>query len=79
MVNRNRNLVENNTDKENTAGRLEKLPYSGFHVKFALMLASGEWAESPMLLGNGAILTLVAAAYGSGGNLSAYAHSYPCP
>ncbi len=66
-------MVENNTDKENIAGRLERLPYSGFHVKFALMLASGEWAESLMLLGNGAILTLVAAAYSLGGNLSAYA------
>lgn len=59
-------------DQHNISGRLERLPYSGFHVKFALMLASGEWAESLMLLGNGAILGLVAATYGITGNLSAY-------
>ncbi len=54
-------MVENNSNPDNNiAGRLERLPYSRFHVKFALMLTSGEWAESLMLLGNGAILGLVA-------------------
>ncbi len=69
-------MVEQNKgvqDRENIAGRLERLPFSSFHVKFALMLTSGEWAESLMLLGNGAILGLVAAYYGLGGNLKAYA------
>ncbi|EQD43100.1 metabolite transporter, partial [mine drainage metagenome] len=65
-------MVDSTTDAENIAGRLERLPYSRFHTKFALMLASGEWAESLMLLGNGAILTLVAAYYGITGNLSAF-------
>ncbi len=55
-------MVENNSNPENNiAGRLERLPRSKFHIKFALMLTSGEWAESLMLLGNGAILGLVAA------------------
>jgi|GEM_PF-2972724 len=66
-------MAVNSSDEENIAGRLERLPYSAFHTKFALMLASGEWAESLMLLGNGAILTLVAAFYGLTGDLSAYA------
>ncbi len=65
-------MVDSTRDDENIAGRLERLPYSRFHTKFALMLASGEWAESLMLLGNGAILALVAAYYGITGNLSAF-------
>ena len=65
-------MAVNSSDEENIAGRLERLPYSRFHTKFALMLASGEWAESLMLLGNGAILALVAAFYGITGNLSAF-------
>jgi putative MFS transporter len=65
-------MAESTNDQQNIAGRLERLPYSKFHIKFALMLASGEWAESLMLLGNGAILTLVAVAYGITGDLSAY-------
>ena len=64
-------MVENSSEN-NIAGRLERLPQSTFHLKFALMLASGEWAESLMLLGNGAILGLVAATYGLTGNLQAY-------
>ena len=48
-------MAESTNDQQNIAGRLERLPYSKFHIKFALMLASGEWAESLMLLGNGAI------------------------
>lgn len=65
-------MAESTSDQQNIAGRLERLPFSKFHIKFALMLASGEWAESLMLLGNGAILTLVAVAYGITGDLSAY-------
>ena len=55
--------TKGDTSRENIAGRLERLPFSSFHTKFALMLTSGEWAESLMLLGNGAILGLVAAYY----------------
>ncbi|MCL5802254.1 MAG: MFS transporter [Candidatus Thermoplasmatota archaeon] len=66
-------MVEHDSKTENIAGRLERLPFSRFHVKFALMLTSGEWAESLMLLGNGAILGLVAATFGLTGNLSIYA------
>ncbi|MGP6220104.1 MFS transporter [Caldiplasma sukawensis] len=51
-------------EAEKIVGRLERLPRSRFHLKFALMLTSGEWAESLMLLGNGAILGLVAAYFG---------------
>ena len=36
-------MVENDSNPDNNiAGRLERLPYSRFHVKFALMLTSGE-------------------------------------
>lgn len=70
-------MVEKNTmqdDKsDNIAGRLERLPFSRFHIKFALMLTSGEWAESLMLLGNGAVLGLVATYFALTGNLSTYA------
>ncbi len=40
--------------------RLERLPWSGVHRNFLLMVAGGEWAETLMLLGNGAILALMA-------------------
>ena len=70
-------MVEKNASQgssdENITGRLERLPFSRFHVKFALMLTSGEWAESLMLLGNGAILFFVATYFGLTGNLSTYA------
>ncbi|WP_201779515.1 MFS transporter [Acidiplasma cupricumulans] len=39
--------------------RLERLPWSGVHRNFLLMVAGGEWAETLMLLGNGAILALM--------------------
>ncbi|MEM3192948.1 MAG: MFS transporter [Candidatus Parvarchaeota archaeon] len=65
-------MVDSTADEENIIGRLERLPLSRFHTKFALMLAAGEWAESLMLLGNGAILALVAAYYGITGKLSAF-------
>ncbi len=70
-------MVDQNTSQDdksdNIAGRLERLPFSRFHVKFALMLTSGEWAESLMLLGNGAVLGLVATYFALTGNLSTYA------
>lgn len=66
-------MVENTSKSENISGRLERLPFSRFHVKFALMLTSGEWAESLMLLGNGAILGLVATAFALTGTLATYA------
>ncbi len=59
--------------KGSVADRLERLPFSKFHRNFLLMLTSGEWAESLMLLGNGAILGLVAAYFAIGGLLSEYA------
>ncbi|NON63470.1 MFS transporter [Acidianus sp. RZ1] len=57
--------------------RLERLPFSNFHLKFLLMLASGEWAETLMLLGNGALLALVSTFYGLKGALAAYALPAP--
>ena len=66
-------MVDPRYDPENIAGRLERLPRSNFHIKFALMLTSGEWAESLMLLGNGAILGLVATAFALTGVLSKFA------
>lgn len=70
-------MVEQNVGEkdssENITGRLERLPFSRFHIKFALMLTSGEWAESLMLLGNGAVLGLVATYFALTGNLSTYA------
>jgi putative MFS transporter len=66
-------MVEKDSNAENIAGRLDRLPFSRYHMKFALMLTSGEWAESLMLLGNGAVLTLVATYFALGtGNLAVY-------
>lgn len=59
------------------ADRLERLPFSKFHRNFLLMLTSGEWAESLMLLGNGAILSLVAAYFSLKGVYSTYALPVP--
>lgn len=44
----------------NIAARLERLPFSRVHRKFLLMVASGEFVESMMLLGNGAMLAIIA-------------------
>lgn len=66
-------MTESKDYKGSVADRLERLPFSKFHRNFLLMLTSGEWAESLMLLGNGAILGLVATYYSLGGLLSAYA------
>jgi putative MFS transporter len=43
------------------AARLERIPFSGFHRNFLLMVAAGEWVETMMLLGNGVLLALIAA------------------
>jgi len=59
------------------ADRLERLPFSSFHRNFLFMLAAGEWAESLMLLGNGALLSLVASYYGLSGALATYALPAP--
>jgi putative MFS transporter len=42
------------------ADRLERLPFSGFHRDFLLMVTAGEFVETLMLLGNGVVLALVA-------------------
>ena len=42
------------------ADRLERLPFSGFHRNFLLMVTAGEFVETLMLLGNGVVLALVA-------------------
>jgi putative MFS transporter len=47
-------------DTTNIAARLERLPFSRVHRNFLLMVASGEFVESMMLLGNGAMLAIVA-------------------
>lgn len=67
-------MMAEDQSSDNIVGRLERLPRSWFHTKFALLLASGEWAESLMLFGSGAILGLVATYYGLGKNvLTVYA------
>ncbi len=57
--------------------RLERLPFGRFHRNFLAMLAAGEWAESLMLLGNGALLALVSGYYGLKGAYAAYALPTP--
>lgn len=42
------------------ADRLERLPFSGFHRSFLLMVTAGEFVETMMLLGNGVVLAMVA-------------------
>jgi len=65
--------------KGSIAARMERLPFSKFHRNFLLMLTSGEWAESLMLLGNGAVLALVAAyfLFPKGSVLAEYAIPVP--
>lgn len=65
-------MAETKEYEGSVADRLERLPFSKFHRNFLLMLTSGEWAESLMLLGNGAILGLVATYFSLTGNISAY-------
>lgn len=70
-------MAETKDYEGSIADRLERLPFSKFHRNFLLMLTSGEWAESLMLLGNGAILGLVATFYGLGGATATYALPAP--
>jgi putative MFS transporter len=70
-------MAETKDYEGSIADRLERLPFSKFHRNFLLMLTSGEWAESLMLLGNGAILGLVATFYGLTGAYAAYALPAP--
>ena len=70
-------MTEQKNYEGSVADRLERLPFSKFHRNFLLMLTSGEWAESLMLLGNGALLALVAAFYGLKGAYAAYALPAP--
>ncbi len=42
------------------SGRLERLPFSIFHKRFIAMIATGEFIETLMLLGNGVVLVLIA-------------------
>lgn len=44
----------------NVAARLERIPFNRVHRNFLLMVASGEFIESMMLLGNGAMLAIIA-------------------
>lgn len=70
-------MTENKDYEGSVADRLERLPFSKFHRNFLFMLTSGEWAESLMLLGNGAILAFVAGYYGLTGAYAAYALPAP--
>ena len=71
-------MTETKNYEGSVADRLERLPSSKFHRNFLLMLTSGEWAESLMLLGNGAIFTLVALYFGIAGTAYA-AYAIPLP
>ena len=55
------------------ADRLERLPFSGFHRSFLLMVTAGEFVETLMLLGNGVVLALVAKVLGFSPAVSTYA------
>ncbi|MCL5783358.1 MAG: MFS transporter [Candidatus Thermoplasmatota archaeon] len=70
-------MTETKNYEGSVADRLERLPSSKFHRNFLLMLTSGEWAESLMLLGNGAVLALVGLYFGLTGSLAAYAIPIP--
>lgn len=53
--------------------RLERLPFSGFHRNFLLMVTAGEFVETLMLLGNGVVLALVASVLHFSPNVSTWA------
>ncbi len=46
--------------KGSVSDRLERLPFSSVQRNFLFMVAGGEWVETLMLLGNGALLAMVA-------------------
>ncbi len=51
--------MQNKPYEGSVSDRLERLPWSKVHLSFLLMVSGGEWAETLMLLGNGAILALM--------------------
>ena len=56
--------MQNKPYKGSVSDRLERLPFSSVQRDFLLMVAGGEWAETLMLLGNGAILALMVSVLG---------------
>ena len=63
--------MQNKPYKGSVSDRLERLPFSSVQRDFLLMVAGGEWAETLMLLGNGAILALVVSVLGISDSLGA--------
>ncbi len=51
--------MQNKPYNGSVSDRLERLPWSGVQRDFLFMVAGGEWVETLMLLGNGAILALM--------------------
>lgn len=49
-----------NDQGANIIGRLERIPFTHTHRNFIFMVAGGEFVESMMLLGNGAMLAIMA-------------------
>lgn len=60
------------TGTASVADRLERLPFSGFHRSFLLMVTAGEFVETMMLLGNGVVLAMVAKVLGFSPLVSAW-------
>ncbi len=56
--------MQNKPYEGSVSDRLERLPFSSVQRDFLLMVAGGEWAETLMLLGNGAVLALAGHALG---------------
>ena len=63
--------MQNKPYEGSVSDRLERLPFSSVQRDFLLMVAGGEWAETLMLLGNGAILALVITVLGISHSLGA--------
>ncbi|WP_337861015.1 MFS transporter [Ferroplasma sp.] len=63
--------MQNKPYKGSVSDRLERLPFSSVQRDFLLMVAGGEWAETLMLLGNGAILALMITVLGISHSLGA--------
>lgn len=54
------NSTENHSDKEvNVGDRLDRLPFSMFHLKFLLLIAGGEFWALFMIFGQGSLAVLV--------------------
>ena len=65
------------TGRATAAARLERLPFSGFHRNFLLMVTAGEFVETLMLLGNGVVLALVAQVLHFSTDVATYAVPVP--